>query len=651
LHSEVTVQVSLSRDLPLRSIADVKVIEQRPLQEWLGSPIFIERLSARLAAANAGRTAISYVANGQPNVPPHVTSFGELRERIAKTVTLFQSVGLGREDVIAVLLPAVPQLWWSVIAALSTGIVFPINWMFEPPQLARLLVESRAKAIVALGPTPGFKIWEALRSVLHELPADTVIWSVQGPEGEFLPESDLDSAATRIMSPGCATPEMPGADDVAAYIHSGGTTGSPKIIKLTQRNLAFRHWTLETALKSEPDEVVLHDTPLFHVGGIAGRCLPPLASGASIVIPSIWGARDKRYIGNYWRFVEKYGITRLSGVPTTLAVLAKNPPRGEDLSSLRPYFITGSTAMPMAIRREFERVSGVRVLNSYGMTENTASIAIDPRDGPTKEGSSGIRLPFTDVRTVIIDDDGKIARDCDPGEVGMILVRSPGTTPGYLDPAHNKTGFEEGWLITGDLGRLDEDAYLFVTGRAKDVIIRGGHNIDPALIEEPLSESVDVLLAAAVGKPDPYAGESPVVYVQLAAGSRATEQTLRAFLSERIVERAAMPKDIFIVDQIPLTGVGKPIKGLLRQDAAERSLLSALAEATGLSPQDGTLGVSVGSNANGTLVTITLDPGLETGVDGIVERIQNAMSSYHFAYDIVRVKNNSTVPRSAIGES
>ncbi len=127
--------------------------------------------------------------------------------------------------------------------------------------------------------------------------------------------------------------------------------------------------------------------PLSFSGG-SGR-IPPLASGSSILIPSVMGARDKRYMANYWRFVEKYRVTRLSGVPTTLAVLAKSRPERIDLSSLAPSFITGSTALPAAVRDEFERVSGVRVLNSYGMTVNTASIAIDPRDGPARTAAPG----------------------------------------------------------------------------------------------------------------------------------------------------------------------------------------------------------------------------------------------------------------------
>src|SRR6202035_955642 len=137
-------------------------------------------------------------------------------------------------------------------------------------------------------------------------------------------------------------------------------------------------------------------------------------------------------------------------------------------------FITGSTAMPIPIRKRFEEISGVRVLNSYGMTENTASIAIDPRDGETKEGSSGIRLPYTQIRAMIDGPDGT-ARRCGPDEIGMLQIKGPGLTPGYVNPEHDRTArTADGWLITGDLGRIDGDGYVFVTGRAKDVIIRGG---------------------------------------------------------------------------------------------------------------------------------------------------------------------------------
>jgi fatty-acyl-CoA synthase len=374
---------------------------------------------------------------------------------------------------------------------------------------------------------------------------------------------------------------------------------------------------------------------MFHSGGLMGRCIPPLASGASFVIPSVMGARDKRFVANYWRFVEKYRVTRLSGVPTTLAVLTKSPPQGDDLSSLKPYFVTGSSAMPIPIRRRFEQISGVRVLNSYGMTENTASIAIDPRDGETKEGSSGIRLPYTQIRAMI-DGAGGTARRCGPDEIGMLQIRGPGLTPGYVNPEHDRGArTEDGWLITGDLGRIDADGYVFVTGRAKDVIIRGGHNIDPALIEEPLLQSPDVLHAAAVGKPDAYAGELPVAFVQLVPGSRAAPSDLIAYLAGRIAERAAIPKEILLVDKLPLTDVGKPDKAALRKRIAELTFRSVLSTATGLSCEEGRLKVSVRQHPRqGTQVSIGLapPPGADRGV--LAATIEGVMGQYAFPYTI-----------------
>ena len=542
--------------------------------------------------------------------------------------------GIGRGDVVAVLLPTVPAIYWSILGAMTAGIAFPINWMLEPRHLLHLFKEAKAKAVIALGPTPGFKIWESLMSIAGELPHGTAIWSVAGPDGDVLPDTDLDA---HIANPACQSgpPYERAGDDVAIYMHSGGTTGLPKIVRMSHRNASYRHWTLQLAYKAVVGEVIFHDTPMFHSGGLMGRCIPPLASGASVLIPSVMGARDKRYLANYWRFVEKYRVTRLSGVPTTLAVLTKSPPQSEDLSSLKPYFVTGSTAMPVSIRKRFEQISGVRVLNSYGMTENTASIAIDPRDGETKEGSSGIRLPYTQIRAMI-DGPGQTTRPCEPDEIGMLQIKGPGLTPGYVNPEHDRGArTEDGWLITGDLGRIDSDGYVFVTGRAKDVIIRGGHNIDPAWIEEPLLQSPDVLHAAAVGKPDSHAGELPIAYVQLVPGSRATSSDLIEYLTGRVAERAALPKEVLLVDKLPLTDVGKPDKVVLRQDIAERTFRSTLSEATGLSCENGQLNVSVRPHPRrGTQVSVAVTPPPQADRAVLAASIEGVMGQYAFPYDI-----------------
>ena len=621
-------------DQKLRSLADVETIERTPLAERLTLVDFTRRVELALAAHAADEVAITYVADGDVDRPPERVTFITLRENIQRTAALLRAHGIGRNDVVAILMPAVPAVYWSILGAMSCGIPFPVNWMLESEHLLRLLKEANTKAVIALGPTPGFRIWESLQSIARELPS-LPIWSVAGPDGTILPQSDL---ATQLapLPQGASPPGDITGDSIAVYLHSGGTTGLPKIVKLSHRNLSYRHWTLQLASQAVFGEIILHDTPMFHVGGVAGRCLPPLASGASVLIPSVMGARDKRYVANYWKFVEKYRVTRLSGVPTTLATLTKSPPRGEDLSSLKPYFITGSTAMPSAIRKEFERISGVRILNSYGLTENTASVAIDPRDGIRKEGSSGIRLPYTKIRVTRMDEKHGGTCECGVGEIGMLQIKGPGVTPGYVSEAHQLAAHtSDGWLITGDLGRIDEDGYLFVTGRAKDVIIRGGHNIDAALIEEALVKFPDALHVAAVGKPDAYAGELPVAYVQLVPGSQASAADLMAFASAHIAERAAIPKEIFIVSEIPLSDVGKPIKLALRRDAAERTFRTVLTDATEALGVRAQLRPIVRPHATkGTEVAILVKDAPMEERDRLVARIALVMGAYSIAYAI-----------------
>jgi fatty-acyl-CoA synthase len=295
--------------------------------------------------------------------------------------------------------------------------------------------------------------------------------------------------------------------------------------------------------------------------------------------------------------------------------------------------------MPIAVREEFERISGVRVLNSYGMTENASSIAIDPRDGPTKEGSSGIRLPYTDVRAVELDQHQKEIRQCGPEEIGMLVIRSPGLTPGYLNPEHNvKSWTQDGWLITGDLGRIDDDGYVFVTGRLKDVIIRGGHNIDPGLIEEALVQSKDVLLVAAVGKPDAYAGELPIAYVQLAQDSKATSADLLQFLESRISERAAIPKEIHILEKMPLTDIGKPMKVKLREMTIVREftrLIEDVINKLKINHQDSIEIMISNDTARGTLIQIKLGRVDQSKQDLIHTQIHQLMGQFAYAYEII----------------
>jgi acyl-CoA synthetase (AMP-forming)/AMP-acid ligase II len=207
-------------------------------------------------------------------------------------------------------------------------------------------------------------------------------------------------------------------------------------------------------------------------------------------------------------------------------------------------------------------------------------VSVNPPEGVKKTGSVGLTFPYTSVRILARDDNG--VRECAVDEVGEICISSPGVLPGgtYVEAARNDDLFDDGhYLRTGDLGRMDADGYLFITGRAKDLIIRGGHNLDPAVIEEALMTHPAVAFAGAIGQPDAHSGEVPCAYVELVAGATVTLESLLVHCHQHIPERAAIPKYVEVLPSLPKTAVGKILKPELRKRAIARVLDAAMTEA------------------------------------------------------------------------
>ena len=611
---------------PLRTLQDIEELERVPLDERVFSWDLNDWI-ARGCMLDPDKIVIRYIADGNPDSEPTLLRYRELQSRAIQAANLFHSLGVSADDVVMYVLPTLPQLYVAMLGAVGAGIACGVNWMLKPELLAELVRATRPKAIVTLGPTPGYEIWENLQAIGAEISPAVRILTVPGPGGKLMPETDFDTLAACQPDDRLLFQRKVEPDHVAAYVHSGGTTGSPKLVRLTHRGFAYKCWANAVVMAHTSDDVIFADYPMFHIAGIFGRGYFPIAHGMSIVIPSPLGARDKRFIDNYWRFVDKFGITLFSGVPTTLAQLAKNGPHGEKLGTLRDYACTGSTAFPAEVARQIEKLIGVRVLLTYGATEYTQNVTQAPRDGDPKYGSPGIRLPYTQVKTVELDGD-RIKRECGVDEIGVVVVKGPSVTPGYLEPKYNEGVFtHEGWFNSGDLGRFDADGYLWLTGRVKDVIIRGGHNIDPSVIEETLLKHPDVLLAAAVSKPDAYAGELPIAYVQLVSGARTGANDLGDFAQRHIPERAAAPKEIIILEAMPLTDVQKPAKAELRRDAARRAFRDVLANVA-----DGKLSVDIVADPVKGNVALITAAGPAAARRDIEDRIHERMKAFAFAY-------------------
>lgn len=262
-------------------------------------------------------------------------------------------------------------------------------------------------------------------------------------------------------------------------------------------------------------------------------------------------------------------------------------PVDADIGTLR-HVSCGASPMPAALIDAFEARTGARVFESYGMTEATTMVTSNPRGAPRREGSVGLPAPYVDLRV---------------NAEGEILIRGPAVVPGYLgqQPAVDA----DGWFPTGDLGRLDEDGYLFLTGRAKDLIIRSGHNIDPRMIEDALQSHPAVALAAAVGRPDGYAGEVPVAFVTLREGEAVSEAELERHARDHVAERPAAPATVTVLPAMPLTLLGKIFKPRLRALAAAAALRTVL---DGMAGQLGAAAdVSVPADADGALTVVIPD--------------------------------------------
>jgi len=271
-------------------------------------------------------------------------------------------------------------------------------------------------------------------------------------------------------------------------------------------------------------------------------------------------------------------VTYMITVPTALAALMQRPVNA-DISSLRNAF-SGSSPLPVELYNRFKKETGVEIVEGYGLTEATCLVSINPPDGMKKIGSVGLVFPYCNVR-ILTRRGATDYRECEVDEVGEICVSNPGVYEGstYTEADKNKELFADGrFLRTGDLGRIDAEGYLFITGRAKDLIIRGGHNIDPAIIEEALMGHEAVAFVGAIGQPDAVAGELPCAYVELVKGASASVEDLMAYAVQHIHERAALPKYLEILPELPKTAVGQVFKPDLRRMAITRTFDAALTE-------------------------------------------------------------------------
>ncbi len=462
----------------------------------------------------------------------------ELQERSARLARGLRDIGVRPGERVVLQMTNRPEVLVVLAAAWRAGAVAtPVMPTLTPLELRHVLTDSGAVALV---------VSEDLLTRAREAAVGLVVQVVVAGEGGATRLADLEQAAPLPLQ------QRAGAD-VAALLYTGGTTGRSKGVALTHDNLLFTTRGRAGVLAAARAPRLLVPLPLSHVFGLTNTVTRwQLDDPAPMVL-------QRRFAAQEWLgLVQEHGVQCSALVPSMLALLLREDLDAYDLSSLR-YVTTGGAPLARTLWERFEqRLPHVRVGDGYGCTEVCSTATMSPYDA-RRHGTVGRPLPG--VELAVLDDD---LQPVPVGTDGEVCVRSPGVMAGYWgDPAATAEAVVDGWLHTGDLGHLDEDGYLTVVDRKKDLVIRGGFNVYPRDVEDALLEHAEVAAAAVIGRPDEVLGEEVVAFVALRAGAAATREDLLAWAAERLAAHKR-PRELHVVDAVPLTSVGKTDRKALR---------------------------------------------------------------------------------------
>ncbi|MBJ7336064.1 AMP-binding protein [Mycolicibacterium sp.] len=452
----------------------------------------------------------------------------EFAESVCRASTVMHRAGVRSGDVVAAMLPNTTALVVALFAAWRLGAaVTPINPSLRPAEVGYQLTDANAKLLIVDA----------------------------APEFDTGPHTVLTAADMTAATASAPVPDTDPADDgLALLIYTSGTTGRPKGVMLDHANLlAMCRGVIDAVSLTDADHCLLI-LPLFHVNGIVISTLAPLLAGGHTTIAGRFSPKT------FFERIERSGATYFSAVPTIYTMLSGLP--GEmrpDTSSVR-FAICGAAPASVELLERFETRYGIPIVEGYGLSEGTCASTLNPPAGQRKVGTVGLPLPGQSIR--MLDPSGT---PVPTGETGEVVIKGPNVMRGYLNrPEETARTVVDGWLHTGDVGRFDEDGYLILVDRAKDMIIRGGENIYPREIEAVVHGLSEVAEAAVVGRSNPVYGEEPVLFVSLHPGKRLEVDAIRQHLAESL-SKYKLPVEITILDDLPKNAVGKIAKPELRQ--------------------------------------------------------------------------------------
>jgi len=606
------------------SIQDVRAIEQTPYLDLLPSWSILGMIE-HTSAVNPAKSAIVVADRHEPTRIKQRLTYAELAYLVRGIASSLREVSGTANPVVSILTPLLPESFIALWAGATAGIANPINPFLRIEHVASIMNAAGTTVLICGVAADGAGAWNEVGRLRAMVPTLREVWHVDHSSclESFRQLADAGSRG----EPGIE--QSPDPHRTTALLHTGGTTAVPKLVRLTERGQLLNAWCSGTWNGSGAEEIVAVGMPYFHVGGAVILSRAALLFGQTIVLVGPEGYRNPHLVARFWDFVQAHGVTQAGCAPTTAAAIATNNPARRAPAGFGIW--AGGGAVPVQVAREFAAKFGVPLREGWGMTELQGALIINPNGVEPRLGSIGLPFPYHRALCVPLGS-RTVSLDTTPGTLGVLAISGPCVTPGYLDTARNSDLFFDStagatWLNTGDLCTIDPDGYIWHRGRSKDLIIRGGHNIDPLAIETALLQHPAVLHAAAIGEPDRDKGEVPIAYVQPRPGMSVTESELIEHCHREITERAAVPRVVRFIEAMPVTAVGKIFKPALRLDAV-RHCIDAVTRAV---CRDSGVGVEIRDAGGAIIVVLSVR---DSSITDAAHNLRRELERYTFRVEI-----------------
>ncbi|MGE5576615.1 MAG: long-chain-fatty-acid--CoA ligase [Syntrophothermus sp.] len=492
-------------------------------------------------------------------------SYRELADQVNRLANALDKLGIVKGDRVSLMMPNCPQAVVSYFAVLKVGaIVVQTNPLYTERELDYQINDSGSTAMIMLD-----ALYTRLAGIRHKTPLQQVIVTSLGARVETGPGVLRLEELIAGHPPAPPRVAIDPAEDLALLQYTGGTTGVSKGVMLTHRNLVanalqIKEWFFGAKMAQERIFTAL---PLFHVYGMTVAMNYAMTIAAALILV------PKFDIDEVLRTINEHRPTMFPGAPTMYVAVNHHPRVAEyDISSIR-FCLSGSAPLPVEVQQEFERLTGGRLVEGYGLSEASPVTHCNPLDGNSRIGTIGLSFPDTDAAIVDLETGEKVLP---PGEVGELVVRGPQVMKGYWNkPDETAHALRNGWLYTGDIARMDPDGYFSIVDRKKDMIIAGGFNVYPRDVEEVLYENPKIKEAVVAGVPDPYLGETVKAYLVLKEGQTATEEEIIEFCRERMAKYKA-PRLVEFRESLPKSIVGKILRRVLVEEERQKQQRSAV---------------------------------------------------------------------------